>query len=70
MMFSKLRITYIANSVLNLAETKFNEYKPRATKFVLRFANLKSRDILGHLVMPRTEVRVRALASHEEMLPF
>jgi len=65
----KVKISDIANSSLNLVETKFSlRSRPRAAMFVVSFAYLKSRALScepsGDCVIPRTKVRVRAQASH------
>ena len=67
--FLKVKISDVVSSSLNVAETMYYEVglMPPAT-FVVSFANLKSHmlscDPLGDRVMPRTEVRIRAQASH------
>ena len=54
----------IANSLLNLAETKFYEV---GLVTALKFRTL-SRDPSGDRVMPRAEVRVRAQASQGNII--
>ena len=67
--FSKVKITDIAISLLNLAETKFYEVGlAPLCQFVFSFPNFKSRalsrDTSGGRLMSRAEVRVRAQAFH------
>jgi len=65
-MFSKLKISDDANSLLNLAETKFYEVDLEPLLFFI-FVNFKSRVLSrepsNDRVMPHAEVRARAQVS-------
>ena len=66
-MFSKLKISDHANSLLNLAETKLYEVGLEPPCFFFIFVNFKSRALSrkpsNDRVMPHTEVHARAQVS-------
>ena len=69
-MFSKVKLSGIANSSLNLAKTMFYVYSwPRAVLFVGSFkSRALSRDPSGDRVMPGAEVPVTAQASYGNIM--
>ena len=66
--FSKVKLSGVVSSLLNLVETKVLRSRPRTAMFVERLANFKSRalslDPPRDRVMPHAEVLVRAQASY------
>lgn len=66
--FSKVKLSSVASSLLNLAETKVLRSRPRTAMFVESLANFKSRalclDPPRDRLMPHAEVLVRAQASY------
>lgn len=71
--FSKVKLSGVVRSVLNLAETKVLRSRPRTAMFVESLANFKSRalclDPRRDRLMPHVEVHVlvRAQASYENV---
>ena len=63
-MFSKVKNKRYRKQLTKFGGNKVLRSRPRAVMFVVSFANFKSRDLSDDRVMPRTEVRVRAQASH------
>ena len=59
-MFLEVKLSSIANSSLNLAETKFSRHHI----LVVNLANFKSRALSRDRAMSRVKVRVRAQASY------